>query len=610
VSDLLAAARAEAVRLQHDYLGTEHLLLALIATGDPTLGTVLAPFSATPEALRERVEKRCPQGKGAPAAPEEIGLRSGARRALEQAKALANGSEPGGTQLLGALLLDGKGVVAASLGDLGIPVPKVREALGITPPPRPDRPERPEKAEKPEKAERSEATPVPPKAGRQERADRGPRPDKAERPRQERQPRPERVERTEGRPERGERSVREERRERGEESRNSADSRPKLPPVHDPFLTWRKLPLLAIPLALYFAWGGSFPPALVFGTACLAVLPLAGFMGEATEHLSARTGPTLGGFLNATFGNAAELIIAIAALRAGEVELVKASITGSIIGNLLLVLGAGIIVGGLRHGVQRFDSREAGRNATMLLMAIFGLVLPAVYANSDPDAIRIEEVSLVVAAALLVIYFAYIAYSFRAEGADPAIAKEMRVGAPDGHGEAMDEAPRASMSRTAALIMLGVATVATVVLSETLVGEVEAVVKTFGISEFFIGAIVVPLVGNVAEHFSAVTFASKNKLDITLGIAAGSSTQVALLVAPALVFLSLFLGPAPRSLANGMNLVFLPLEIVAVTASGLLFNYISNDGETNWLEGVQLVSLYLIIAAIFFLLQMPVATGH
>ncbi len=153
MSDLLAAARAEAVRLQHDYLGTEHLLLALIATGDPTLGTVLAPFSATPEALRERVEKRCPQGKGAPATPEEIGLRSGARRALEQAKTLANGSEPGGAQLLGALLLDGKGVVAASLGDLGIPVAKVREALGITAPPRPERPERAEKAEKVERAE-------------------------------------------------------------------------------------------------------------------------------------------------------------------------------------------------------------------------------------------------------------------------------------------------------------------------------------------------------------------------------------------------------------------------------------------------------------------------
>ncbi|MCW5882679.1 MAG: calcium/proton exchanger [Anaerolineae bacterium] len=377
---------------------------------------------------------------------------------------------------------------------------------------------------------------------------------------------------------------------------------PKLP-------LWQIIMLL-IGAAGYVAQFVGAPPVLIFVLAAVGLIPLAGLIGHGTEELAHYIGPKWGGLLNATFGNMAELIIAGVALSAGLYDLVKASITGSIIGNLLLVLGAGIIVGGLRHGVQRFDSREAGRNATMLLMAIFGLVLPAVYANSDPDAIRIEEVSLVVAAALLVIYFAYIAYSFRAEGADPAIAKEMRVGAPDGHGEAMDEAPRASMSRTAALIMLGVATVATVVLSETLVGEVEAVVKTFGISEFFIGAIVVPLVGNVAEHFSAVTFASKNKLDITLGIAAGSSTQVALHVAPALVFLSLFLGPAPRSLANGMNLVFLPLEIVAVTASGLLFNYISNDGETNWLEGVQLVSLYLIIAAIFFLLQMPVATGH
>ncbi len=376
-----------------------------------------------------------------------------------------------------------------------------------------------------------------------------------------------------------------------------------------------KLPLWQIIMLLigavgYVAHFFGASPVLIFVLAAVGLIPLAGLIGHATEELAHYIGPKWGGLLNATFGNMAELIIAGVALSAGLYELVKASITGSIIGNLLLVLGAGVIFGGLRHGVQRFDAREAGRNATMLLMAIFGLVLPAVYANSDPDAVRIEEVSLVVAAALLVIYFAYIAYSFRAEGTDPAIEKELHIGAPDGHAAMADETPHTPMSRTAALIMLGVATIATVLLSETLVGEVEAVVKTFGISEFFIGAIIVPLVGNVAEHFSAVTFAGKNKLDITLGIAAGSSTQVALLVAPALVFLSLFIGPGPRNLATSMNLVFLPLEIVAVTASGLLFNYISHDGETNWLEGVQLVTLYLIIAAIFFLLQSPVVAGH
>lgn len=584
MSDLLAAARAEAVRLQHDYLGTEHLLLALIATGDPTLGTVLAPFSATPEALRERVEKRCPQGKGAPAAPEEIGLRSGARRALEQAKALANGSEPGGTQLLGALLLDGKGVVAASLGDLGIPVPKVREALGITPPPRPDRPERPEKAEKPEKAERSEATPVPPKAGRQERADRGPRPDKAERPRQERQPRPERVERTEGRPERGERSVREERRERGEESRNSADSRPKLPPVHDPFLTWRKLPLLAIPLALYFAWGGSFPPALVFGTACLAVLPLAGFMGEATEHLSARTGPTLGGFLNATFGNAAELIIAIAALRAGEVELVKASITGSILGNLLLIMGLSLIAGGMGKTLVRFNRTAVGMSAGMLALAVTGLVFPAIFHSVHPEAGALRELqfSEAVAVVLAITYAFSLLFSLKTHsrvfGGDPHPTEHAIWGVPKAVG------------------ILALATVGVAVMSEILVHAVEPLTAGTGISKVFLGLIVIPIIGNAAEHATAIVVARKGKLDLALQIALGSSTQVALLVAPILVFVGAAMG------LDGMNLVFSPLEVAAVGFSTLLAAIVTLDGESHWYEGVQLLALYAMVAiAVFFI---------
>lgn len=358
--------------------------------------------------------------------------------------------------------------------------------------------------------------------------------------------------------------------------------------------------MLALGLAGYIASFVGAPPLLIFALAAAGLIPLAGLIGRSTEDIAHFIGPKWGGLLNATFGNAAELIIAGVALRAGLINLVKASITGSIIGNILLVLGTGLIFGGLRHGVQRFDTREAGRNSTMMLLAIFGLILPATFNLADPNAVRVEEVSLVVAIVLLIIYFAYILYSFTASETD-AIEQELHVAEPeDGY---------VPWSRRTAMMVLAVATLATVILSETLVGEVEAVIREFGVSEFFLGAIVVPIVGNVAEHFSGITLAGKNKMDIALGIAAGSSTQVALLVAPLLVLLSLVIGPQPFDLGKGMNLVFLPMEIVAVSAAGFLFNYISRDGETNWLEGLQLVSLYIILAAMFFLIQIPEAGG-
>ncbi len=363
--------------------------------------------------------------------------------------------------------------------------------------------------------------------------------------------------------------------------------------------------MLALGLAGYIASFVGAPPLLIFALSALGLIPLAGLIGRSTEDIAHFIGPKWGGLLNATFGNAAELIIAGVALRAGLINLVKASITGSIIGNILLVLGTGLIFGGLRHGVQRFDTREAGRNSTMMLLAIFGLILPATFNLADPNAVRVEEVSLVVAIVLLIIYFAYIAYSFTAKETDP-IEQELHVAEPDEPGD--EHTP---WSRRTAMLVLAGATVGTVLLSETLVGEVEAVIREFGVSEFFLGAIVVPIVGNVAEHFSGITLAGKNKMDIALGIAAGSSTQVALLVAPLLVLLSLVIGPEPFNLEKGMSLVFLPMEIVAVSAAGFLFNYISRDGETNWLEGLQLVSLYIILAAMFFLIQIPeVGGGH
>jgi Ca2+:H+ antiporter len=579
VSDHLAAARQEAVRLQHDYLGSEHLLLALIASGDPALGTILGSFSVTPEALRERVEKRSPQGKGAPENPEEISLRSGARRALDQARALAQGGEPSGQQLLGALLQDGRGVVASSLADLGIPVAKVREALGIA------RPERPEKAER---VERTEA-----KAERAEKPEREPRPEKAERaPKSPREPRPPRAERAEAKAE----ARAESRAERGEgrrdrregEGRGAPPPRPRMAPVHDPFLTWRKLPLLAIPASLYFAYpvfgGGPFPHWLVFATACLAVLPLAGYMGEATEHLSARTGPTLGGFLNATFGNAAELIIAIAALRAGQVELVKASITGSILGNLLLIMGLSLLAGGIHRPIVRFSRTAVGISAGMLAIAVTGLVFPAVFHALHPAAGIQRELYLseAVAIVLAITYGLSLLFSLKTHS---------RVFGGEPH-----PTEHAMWGVGKAVLVLGLATVGVAIESEILVHAVEPLTAGTGISKVFLGLIVIPIIGNAAEHATAVVVARKGKLDLALQIALGSSTQVALLVAPILVFVGAAFG------VDGMNLVFSPLEVAAVGLSTVLAAIVTLDGESHWFEGVQLLALYAMVAiAVFFI---------
>lgn len=588
MSDFLAAARSEAARLQHNYVGTEHLLLALVQGGDPSLVTILSAFGATPDKLRERLEQRSPQGKGTPASLEEIALRSGARRALDQARALAGGQEPSAQQLLGALLADGRGVVAASLGDLGIPVNRVREALGSDgqpaptgsspdpneaavaarpdrqKPPRPDRPPRPEKGgqrgERPAKGERAEA--------KGDRGDRPGRPGKEGREREATRAQPVA--------------------ESPRPSRN--DGPPRIAPVHEPFLTWRKLPLLAIPASLYLAYGGDFPPLAVFITACLAVLPLAGYMGEATEHLSVRVGPTLGGFLNATFGNAAELIIAIVALRAGMVDLVKASITGSILGNLLLILGLSLIAGSLKQPVIRFNRTAAGMSAGMLALAVTGLIFPTlIHGLAAGGNIELLELHLSegVALILAITYGLSLVFSLRTHS-------RLFAGEPHptvGH----------LWTPVAAVAVLAVATVGVALESEILVHAVERLSQqSTWMSEIFLGLIVIPIIGNAAEHATAIVVARKGKVDLALNIAMGSSTQVALLVAPLLVFVGALIGP--NSAGHYMNLVFTPIEVVAVGVSTILTAIVTLDGESHWFEGVQLLALYAIVAvAVFFL---------
>jgi Ca2+:H+ antiporter len=344
------------------------------------------------------------------------------------------------------------------------------------------------------------------------------------------------------------------------------------------------------------------PAPLVFVLACAGLLPMAGLIGRATEELAHHVGPRWGGLLNATFGNAAELIILIAALQKGLFTLAKASITGSILGNLLLVLGASVLAGGLRHGVQTFNGREAGRNSVMMLLATTSLVLPATVQGVGGAGtnlpLLVEEVSIAAAVVLLLLYVAYIVYGLTAKEGSTAehdVAMAGHIG------------PGAGWSLPVAGGVLLAATIGTVIFAETLVGTVEEFTHQFGWSEFFVGVIIVPLVGNVAEHVSAVQFAYRNHMDIAQAIAAGSSTQVALLVAPLAVFISLLFHPIDRSL----NLAFHPVEIIVVAAASLVFAFISFDGESNWLEGLQLLGLYIIAGAVFFFLPVAeAAAGH
>ncbi|HEU5248706.1 MAG TPA: calcium/proton exchanger [Thermoanaerobaculia bacterium] len=324
------------------------------------------------------------------------------------------------------------------------------------------------------------------------------------------------------------------------------------------------------------------PDWLTLVASALSLLPLAGWIGTATEHAASRMGAGLGGLLNATFGNAAELIIAISALRRGLVDLVKASLTGSIIGNTLLILGLSAFVGGLKHGTQKFDARPTGRHAAMMILAISGMALPAVFATIEHDAFVREEVSIGVSVLLLATYAAYVYFSYFSRQRDA----HQEIEHPEGSGS--------PWSIRKSLVVLAGAVAGTAVASELLVHAIEPVSKSAGISELFLGLILIPIVGNVAEHYSAIVFASRNKMDLALSVAANSSTQIAVFVAPLLVLVSLLVRP--------MDLIFQPIELVTLFSSSAIFAYISLDGETNWLEGIQLLALYLIAAVAFFFL--------
>ncbi|HSB65419.1 MAG TPA: calcium/proton exchanger [Anaerolineales bacterium] len=350
-------------------------------------------------------------------------------------------------------------------------------------------------------------------------------------------------------------------------------------------------PVGVLLVALPFAILGEvlhWPPVIIFLLSAIAIIPFAGYIGTATEVLAYHTNPRIGGLLNATLGNAAELIITITAIRAGLLELVKASITGSILGNLLLVLGMSILLGGVRHGVQTFSRKQASNNSIMLVLTVVILLIPSLlshYIGSiETPGPRVEALSLGVATVMIVLYVLGLIYSFTVvEG--PVVVEET------GH----ETAPKWSL-RTG-IIILVLATVGVAYLAEVLVGTIEPVVNTLGLSEFFIGLIFIPIIGNVAEHIVAVQVALKNKMTLSVEIAIASSLQIALFVAPLLVFISLVIG-------RPLTLVFNPLELIALIAGVLIAALVSADGESNWLEGAELLAIYIILALTFFL--MPV----
>lgn len=402
---------------------------------------------------------------------------------------------------------------------------------------------------------------------------------------------------------------------------------------------WLYILLIALPAAI-IAEALHVPPLAVFILAGLALVPLAGLIGVATEVLAERMGERIGGLLNATFGNAAEIIIGITAIRAGLPDVVRASIAGSIIGNALLVLGTSMLMGGWRYGLQRFDARAAGQYAAMLALAVVGLGIPTLLTivgegpQPGTDIIQgqsLHTLSYLVAVILLVCYIAYIAFSVFGLHATPTDGhhstsyneakpslltqphRAMSASSSQHHSPTHPRPPAPSASAPLTerfayqwqhtlwlpIVVLAAVTALTAVASEILVGTIEPVATEVGLSPFFVGLIVLPIVGNAAEHFTAITMALRNQMEVSMAITAGSSIQIALLAAPVLVLLSPLLG-------SPLDLNFTILEVAIFGLVAGLFALISLDGESTWLEGLLLCAFYLILAVGVFVTPVPI----
>lgn len=354
-----------------------------------------------------------------------------------------------------------------------------------------------------------------------------------------------------------------------------------------PSLNWL---LVCVPAAIVLRFAAPGEQTLQFLFASCAVVPLAGLLGRATEQLAARTGEGIGALLNATFGNAAELIIALAALRSGLHDVVKASITGSIIGNILLVMGAAFFAGGLKYRQQKFNPTAARTQATTLTLASIALIMPAMFHHfgGHSAAAREADLSMEISVVLILTYALTLLFSLRTH-------RQLFVGEP-GQARAVEDGHHAPWPVARSVTLLAVATAFIAWVSEILVSSVEHAAASFGMTSVFVGVIVVAVIGNAAEHTTAITVARKNRMDLSYGIAIGSSIQVALFVAPLLVFASHWIGPSP------MDLVFTPLEVVAIALSVLIIEQTASDGESNWLEGIQLLSVYVILGIVFYFL--------
>ena len=351
------------------------------------------------------------------------------------------------------------------------------------------------------------------------------------------------------------------------------------------------VPFIPLAVALELAHAGA---GVVFFASAAGVIPTAALMGRATEELAARSGPAIGGLLNVTFGNAPELIIAIFALHAGLHEVVKASLVGSILGNVLLVMGGAMALGGWRRKTQRFNQTAANAQSLMLLLACVALIMPATFqlvaggglpaptAGAIDFGHDLEGMSFWVAIVLLAGYLAGLIFSLRTHSDlfNPV----------DEDDHVADEA----WSVRRSVVMLAIAGIAVAVMSEILVGSISEASEAMGLSTFFVGIVVVAVVGNAAEHWVAVYFALRDKMDLTVNIAIGSSAQVALFVAPVLVLLSFVVGPFP------MPLVFNGFELGAILIAVLIANYVTQDGESTWFEGVQLLAVYFVFGLAFY----------
>lgn len=339
--------------------------------------------------------------------------------------------------------------------------------------------------------------------------------------------------------------------------------------------------LVFLPITILGKFMGLSDP-LLFACSSLAIIPLAGIMGKSTEVISYYAGQRIGGLFNATFGNATELIIAFVAMKAGMFDVVKASLAGSVIGNILLVLGLSMLAGGVKYKTQVFNRNSINITSSMLLFAVLGLSIPAIFTHTMPEEslnTQFEGLSVIIAILMLLIYIMQFVFSFITHR---HLNEET--------AEEAEERPSMGLPLATGLLIL--ATVCIAVLSEIFVGTVEPMAESAGLSKTFVGIILVPIIGNAAEHSTAIIMAVKNKMNVAVEIALGSSLQIILFVVPVLILLSLLFTP--------MSIVFTPFELVSVAASVLIANRVASDGESNWLEGLQLVAAYVIIGAAFF----------